>query len=137
MDKNLLAKMYELGANVVVVADETSRGFDARMMRDHREVYIEAKKGVKPTIGQIKLCDDLVDCGASFDLKEHHKDSMYEADLFIKENYHLLKKPLVGSVRAHSVNKMRRAQEITGLPLRASDDFIINTPPSDYGVPNH
>ena len=137
MDKTLLVKMTQLGANVTVVVDETSRGFDARMMRDHQEVYIEAKKRVSPTVSQIKLCDDLVDCGAGFDLKESHKDSMYSADMFIKENYSLLKNPKVGSVRAETAKKMRRAQELTGLPLYADNDFIMNTPPSDYGVPNH
>lgn len=137
MSTQLISQMSLLGANVIEIVGESVREFDARMNRDYPEIYIEAKKAIAPTERQVKLCDDLVDCGASFELKEPHKDSMYAADCFIKDNYALLRNPLVDSVRYNEQKRTDRVVEITGLPPRADAEFYKRNEPSDYGVPNH
>ena len=137
MSRQLISQMNLLGANIIEIVGESVREFDSRMNSDYPEIYIEAKKAIMPTERQVKLCDDLVNCGASFELKEPHKDSMYAADCFIKENYALLGNPLVDSVRYVEQKRTDRVVEITGLPPRANADFYKRNAPSDYGVPNH
>jgi len=101
MSQELINIIRTLGANVEEIQNESSRDFDARMNMHCKDEYEEAKCYVKPSDNQIKLCDDLVDCGASFFRKEPHKESMSAANIFIKANYHLLRNPKPDSIRAN------------------------------------
>ena len=129
----LIETMNKMGANVQEIKDENSKEFDRRMLLNCAEIYLEAKKKVPATDGQIKLCDDLVDCGASFDLKETHKDSIFNADMFIKSNYNLLKNPTEDSVRMKEKNASKRI----GLPRNPCKEFLETADPEHYNIPNH
>ena len=70
----------------------------------------------KATAKQIQFCNDLIDAGASFDLKMPHEDSFEAADAFIKKNYHFGRK---------TERYFAKCQE----------NSVIR--PEDYNIPNH
>jgi len=123
--------LINLGVKDVVIEGETSASFDSRMKANCPEEYDQAKMESRPTEKQIKLCEDLIDCGASFHLRIPHLDNMFTADKFIKENYHLLKSPREGSVRA-----TERTRAKFNSNSNCNSDFYKGNVPSDFGVWN-
>lgn len=131
----LIINMNILGANVTALPNESTKDFHYRMTNQYNDFYTKAKMITPASINQIKLCDELIDCGAPFpDLKETHISSMANADQFIKLYYHLLRNPTSSSVRVNNKNKTKHKFESLNNP----NHFVYqNSSPSDYNIPNH
>lgn len=128
LNLKIVEKINKFGFSISYIENESTRDFNRRMELNCPDEYIKAKSDIAPTDAQIKLCNDLVDCGASFHLKEPHLLSMNSADIFIKENYHLLRDPTPDSVRG---------QRLMNPFLGANKGFYSRNVPSDFNILNH